>query len=117
VQITLGSETGQLSGTVQDAKQQPAAGSMVTLLPNPMKENRNDLYRIATTDQNGQFTLQGVAPGEYKLFAWEDIDPGSYMDPEFLKAHENKSHKITVKANGQEQVLIRQIAAESTATR
>jgi hypothetical protein len=117
VVITLGSEAGQLSGTVQDAKQQPAAGSMVTLLPNPMKENRSDLYRIATADQNGQFTLQAIPPGEYKLFAWEDADPGSYMDPEFLKKHESKSHKITVKANGQEQVSIQQISAEVTGTR
>lgn len=117
VQITLGFGSGQISGKVQDAKQQPAQGSMVTLLPNPMKEDRNDLYRITSTDQNGQFTLQGVPPGEYRLYAWEDIEPGIYMDPEFLKPHESKAQKITIKANGQEQVSIAQIAAEATAAK
>ena len=117
VQITLGSGSGQISGKVQDAKQQAAPGSLVTLLPNPMKEERNDLYRITTTDQNGQFTLQGVPPGEYRLYAWEDIEPGIYMDPEFLKPHESKAQKITIKANGQEQVSIAQISAEATAAK
>jgi hypothetical protein len=115
VQVTLGSEPGQIGGTVQDAKQKPASGSMVTLLPNPMKEDRHDLYRMTTTDQNGQFTLQGIAPGEYKLFAWEDIEPGRYMDPEFLKPHESKAQKIVIKAKGQQQVSIEQISSEATA--
>ena len=117
VQITLGQGSGQVSGTVQDAKQQPAPGSMVTLLPNPMKEDRNDLYRISSTDQNGQFTLKGVPPGEYRLYAWEDIEPGRYMDPEFVKPHESKAQKITIKANSQEQVTIAQIVAETPAAK
>jgi hypothetical protein len=117
VEITLGIGVGQISGGVQDAKQQPASGSMVTLLPDPMKEERNDLYRVTSTDQNGQFTVQGIAPGEYKLFAWEDVDPGSYMDAEFLKTHESRARKVTIKANGQEQVTLNQIPAEATGTR
>jgi hypothetical protein len=70
---------------------------------------------MTTTDQNGQFTLQGIAPGEYKLFAWEDIEPGRYMDPEFLKPHESKAQKIVIKAKGQQQVSIEQISSEATA--
>src|SRR4030095_11304203 len=38
VLITLGVGPGQISGTVQDSKQQPASGSIVTLIPDPMKE-------------------------------------------------------------------------------
>jgi protocatechuate 3,4-dioxygenase beta subunit len=117
VEVTLGVGVGQIGGVVQDAKQQPAAGSMVTLLPDPMKEERNDLYRVTSADQNGQFTLQGIAPGEYKLFAWEDVDPGSYIDPEFLKPHERSARKVTIKANSQEQVTLAQIPAEATGTR
>ena len=117
VEITLGIGVGQISGVVQDAKQQPASGSMVTLLPDPMKDERNDLYRITSTDQNGQFTLSGIAPGEYKLFAWEDVDPGSYMDTAFLKPHESRARKVTIKANSQEQVTLAQIPAEAKGTR
>jgi hypothetical protein len=90
---------------------------MVTLVPDPMKEERNDLYRVTTTDQNGQFSLQGIAPGEYKLFAWEEVDLGSYMDAEFLKPHESRAQKVTIKANGREQVTLAEIPAEAKETR
>lgn len=31
---------------------------------------------------------KAIAPGAYKLFAWEDVETGAYKDPEFLKAFE-----------------------------
>jgi hypothetical protein len=111
VQVTLGLGPGSISGTVQDANQKPAAGTMVTLVPDPLKEERGDLNRIATTDQNGQFTLQSIVPGEYKVFAWEEMDPGSFMDPELLKLHDGKAKKVTVKENSQQSVTLAQIAA------
>jgi hypothetical protein len=111
VQITIGVGAGTVSGIVEDEKQQPATGTMVTLLPIPMKEGRQDLYRFGATDQKGQFTLEGVAPGEYRLYAWEDIDPGAYTDPEFLKPYESKGQKITMKEGGQEQVKLTRIPA------
>lgn len=111
IQVTLGLGTGGVSGSVEDSNQKPASGSMVTLLPDPMKEDRNDLYRVTTTDQTGQFTMSGIPPGEYKVFAWEDVDPGSYMDPELLKQHESKAAKVTVKENSQQSVSLAQIPA------
>jgi hypothetical protein len=98
-----------VTGTVQDAKQKPAAGSLVTLIPDPMKEDRQDLSRVATTDQTGQFTLRGIPPGEYKIYAWADADPMSYMDPENLKPNEGKAHKITIKEKSQQSVALTQI--------
>ena len=109
--ITLGRGAGTLSGTVQNAKQQPASGSTVTLVPGTLKEDRFDLLKVISTDQNGQFTLQGIPPGEYKLFAWAEMEQGRYMDPEFLKPYESKAKKITVKVNGTEQVQITEITA------
>lgn len=114
VQITLGLGGGQIDGVVQGPQQQPASGSMVTLIPDPHKPDRYDLNRVTTTDQNGRFTLKGVPPGEYKLFAWEDVDPGAYSDPEFLKPHDGKAAKVSVKEKSQQQVSLVQIPAEAT---
>jgi hypothetical protein len=113
VQITLGVGPGAISGTVQDEKQKAVSGSMIALIPDPVKEERYDLFRIATTDQNGQFTMQGVPPGEYKILAAEEIDPGNYMDPEFLKKNDSKANKISVKENSQQSVSLTQIVAEA----
>jgi hypothetical protein len=117
LKITLGVGTGVVSGVAVDAQEQPAAGSMVTLVPDPFREERNDLYRLVSADQTGRFSPQGIPPGDYRVFAWNDIDPGSYIDPEFLKPHESKATKITVKANSQQQVSLTEILADSTAPR
>src|SRR5690349_21110684 len=34
-------------------------------------------YRQAAADRFGNFLVKGVPPGEYKLFAWEDAEPGA----------------------------------------
>ena len=79
------------------------------MLPEPTKEGRLDLNRNANILKNGTFTIQGI-PGDYKLFAWTEIDPAiSYTDLEFLKQHEGKSQKVTIKVKGSEQVTLKQI--------
>ena len=62
IEIVLGVGTGTLTGLVQDAKQQLAPGVFVSLLLDPMKEERNDLHRSVTTDQNGKFNLANIPP-------------------------------------------------------
>ncbi|MBI2688040.1 MAG: carboxypeptidase regulatory-like domain-containing protein [Acidobacteria bacterium] len=117
VEVVLGTGAGQISGAVQDGKQKPAPGSMVTLIPDPMLKHLSDRVRLVMADQNGQFTLKSITPGEYKLYAWEDVEPGSYSDPEFLKPHDGAAKKMTVKADGSEQVTVVQVSAEATKIR
>ena len=62
-------------------------GIQAILIPDRQRERRN-LYKFATSDQNGHFTIATIAPGDYKLFAWEDIEPGEYNDPDFLRKYE-----------------------------
>jgi uncharacterized protein (DUF2141 family) len=115
IQIVFGFGGGQIDGDVQGADQKPASASLVTLLPHPMKPDRNDLNRTSITDQNGRFTIKGIPPGEYRLYAWEDVESGAYADPEFLKPHESKSAKISVKHNSQENVSLVQISTDAVA--
>ena len=45
LQITLGVGVGQISGVVRDEKLQPSFGSIVTLVPDPIKEEGGDFFR------------------------------------------------------------------------
>jgi hypothetical protein len=56
-------------------------------------------YRTATLDQYGKFNLTGVPPGEYKLFAWDAVEPGQWMDPDFLGAFESKGKAVSIEQN------------------
>ena len=45
------------------------------------------LYRRFNADQQGQFSLSGIAPGKYRLFAVVPQDKGAESDPEWLRIH------------------------------
>jgi hypothetical protein len=94
LQITL-AKGAAVSGAVTDAASRPVSNQHVVLVPDRMP-NRPDLYKTATTDANGRFTMQGVAPGDYKAFAWKTIEPYRYFDPEFLRGFEDRGVAVHV---------------------
>ena len=49
----------------------PFSGATVTLVPESDRRKEERLYKSTTTDQNAQFSVRGITPGDYKLFAWE----------------------------------------------
>ena len=81
VSVVLAPNAGQAEGVVLDGKQQPAAGATVVLVPETRRRDKPQFYKTATADQNGHFTLQNIDPGDYKLFAWEDVEAGRTWTP------------------------------------
>jgi hypothetical protein len=111
--ILVSPHAGVVSGTVQNPNTgQPASGALVVLVPEE-KERRDQqqFYRTTTTDQNGSYLVKNIPPGEYKAFAWEDIDPGAYTDPEFLKPFESKGEAVTISESDQKSVSLTMIPA------
>jgi len=111
--VTISANSGQIDGTVQNAKNEPAIGTSVTLIPEASRRSLINLYKSATTDQNGHFAIKGIKPGEYKLFAWEEVESGAYMDPDFLKPHESAGEAVSIKENARETVQLKSIPATS----
>src|SRR5262252_10191190 len=79
--VQIGFTSGQGSVSVTDNVGQPFAGAITVLIPS--SRARTDLYKNATSDQNGQATFTSVAPGDYKLIAWEEIPQGAYLNADF----------------------------------
>jgi hypothetical protein len=94
--IMLGADGGEVDGTVQNTGGQPAAATQVTLAPAEEFNARADLLKRAVTDASGNFQIKDVAPGEYKVFAWESDPEGSTQSAEFRKPFESKGVAITV---------------------
>ena len=53
--------------------------------------------------------MTSVPLGEYRLFAWEDVEDTAWMDPEFLKAFDDKGRPVTVREGGSESVELKVI--------
>lgn len=96
LELTVSSKGARVQGKVLDSDDLPAVGVWVALVPDEAHRAAHQLYRSAVTDQHGQFEIHGIAPGDYKLFSWEEVESGAWEDADFLKAFEDKGEKITL---------------------
>jgi hypothetical protein len=100
LEIVLGLTTGALDTVVLDRNRQPAAAAIVVLVPSPERRQRFELYRTATTDSAGRASITNIAPGAYKLFAWQDIEPNAWQNADALRAFEERGVAVTIAENG-----------------
>ena len=98
----------RLDGTV-GVGDAPFTGAQVVLIP--YDPARTDLYKVASADQYGRFSMRGIVPGNYRVFAWEDAPSGAYRDPEFVRRYEDWGERIRVEKTDQVQVQPRLIPA------
>jgi hypothetical protein len=82
LEIILSRDSGTVEGTTE-------AGATVILTP---------LNLPATADQNGRFEFKGLPPGDYRILAFDDIEPGAWLDADFWKGRETQGEPVTVRA-------------------
>ncbi len=87
----------------------PFTGAQVVLIPDDSA--RTDLYEVASADQYGRFSMRGIAPGNYRVFAWEDAPSGAYRDLEFVRRYEDWGERIRVEQADQAEAQPRLIPA------
>jgi hypothetical protein len=97
--IVLSPKAGQLEGTVMNDKHDPASGIQVVLIPDLHRE-RTDLYKQSISGQNGRFTMRGITPGDYKLFAWESLELFAYFDSDFVQKFESQAKPVHITESG-----------------
>jgi hypothetical protein len=113
VTVLVSAAGGQISGTVKGEKG-PAQGVTVVLIPDVTKRHRQDLFKVAATDQYGKFSLTSIAPGDYQLFSWDAIEMGQWNDPDFLQQYETKGKSISIRENAKETADLEAIKNETT---
>jgi uncharacterized GH25 family protein len=109
--VVLGADVGEVEGTVQNAKGDPVVRARVNVIADGDHSNRTDLNHFTFTNEKGEFRLRSVPPGDYKVFAWEDVPVGAPQDPEFRKPFEKQAVSIKLQPNGHEKVSVTAIVA------
>jgi protocatechuate 3,4-dioxygenase beta subunit len=94
--------------------QQPFQGATVAIVPDAPHRGEKRLFKSTTTDQNGHFVLQGISPGDYRVFAWEKIDPAAYTSPEFLQPYEKLGESVHITEGSRNSVQVDLIPAKDT---
>ena len=105
--IVVARDGGQIDGVVLDGDGKPVAGATVVLVPDARKRSRADLFRQFETDQYGRYQIKNIPPGEYKLFAWDDVEPGIWWDSDFLASYEKNAALVAVKKGAREVIDLR----------
>ncbi|HWC98418.1 MAG TPA: carboxypeptidase-like regulatory domain-containing protein [Candidatus Sulfopaludibacter sp.] len=111
LEIVISATAGSITGAVTDKDGKPVVSAIVAFMP----KDGTDRKTINSTDENGTFTIKGLKPGDYRLYAWEDIEDGAYNDPEFLKKWSSRATDVTIDPSSQKSVQYKVISAEETA--
>jgi hypothetical protein len=93
--LLLSAGAGRIDGTVI-SEDRPFPGASVVLVPDGKQPPQPSDYRQARSDLLGRFAMRSVTPGDYTLFAWEQIENGAFMDPDFLGQYADRGRAVHV---------------------
>jgi hypothetical protein len=96
IEVTINTNGGTIEGNVVSVDRKPVPRSTVVLVPALSRRQNPELYKTVQTDSHGHFAFTGVGPGDWKVFAWESIQPGAYQNAEFMQKYEGRGTSVTV---------------------
>jgi hypothetical protein len=83
---------GNVTGTVTVLNEQSPTSGLVILVP---VDGETAEVRTTPFDTKGQFNLEQIPPGRYRLLATQRISSNDYLDPLFWQ--ENEAPEIEMK--------------------
>jgi len=96
LQILVGMDGGHLPVAAYDANGTLHPGAQFVLVPDAARRARREQYRVATAGEDGQTILRGIPPGNYKLFAWEELEENAYLNSDYLRPYETLGIPATI---------------------
>ena len=94
--MVVSTNGGTIEGIVTTGDRKPSVSSTVVLVPEMTHRINSELYKVTTTDIDGRFTIRGIHPGLYSLFAWESVPSGAYLNSVFLTKYESRGFVVNV---------------------
>jgi len=53
-------------------------------------------HKYTSIDDSGRFQFTAVPPGNYKLFAWESVEPFAWQNAEFVRNYESEEKLVHI---------------------
>jgi len=110
--VRIGTGPGIIQGTLFDLSQNPVASTPVFLVPSGERRANMQLYRATQSDANGKFTMNEIVPGQYELFAWQDVVQGAYQNEDYMRRYEGRGTSVLVMRSATVVVEVRRIPSE-----
>ena len=85
-----------IDGIVRGAARSGIETARVVLVPQPPRRKNVLLYQVTNPDAAGHFRFTGVAPGQYKIFAWESVPTNAWENAEFMAPFEGFGRPVSI---------------------
>jgi len=95
VDVVVDSRGSRITGTVEDQTGKHLSSYRIILMPKTRRDNPV-LYKATTTDSRGTFVLRGIAPGDYKLFAFDNIPENAWLNATYVAPYEESGVSVSV---------------------
>jgi protocatechuate 3,4-dioxygenase beta subunit len=108
VDIVIDVNALSLKGTIVDGNHHGVAGAVVILVPQEGRKQVQSQYQVSISDDTGHYSFSRLAPGSYKIFAW-DTPPqsGGYFRSEtFISKYEDRARAVIVRYRIAEDVTV-----------
>jgi hypothetical protein len=110
LEVIASANGGIVDGIVTDSQGGPVPDAVIVAAPEAPLRAHADHFHKTVTDQRGHFSLHGIAPGQYSLFAWDGVDGDAYYDPDFLKNYEQQATTLQIVEGDRKTVQVPVIA-------
>ncbi len=112
LEVLVSSKAGIVEGTVVEKEKDvddahPATNATVVAVPEEKYRKIPNRFASGTTDQYGRFSVRGLAPGSYTLYAWLDLEDSVWRDPDFLKSQEANGMAVRVEEGSAQKVELK----------
>lgn len=103
--LVLTTQTGSVEGVATGRAGDPAANATVVLVPTNARK-RTAFYKILVTGADGKFRFQEIPPGDYKVFAWDDVETGAWQDADFIRQYESRGHAVHISESSNDELQL-----------
>jgi len=105
LEIVVSPNAGRLEGNVS-ANRQKLANARVVLVPAPGLRQQTSLFQTVQSNAEGHFAFESIAPGSYKVFAWEDVEALAWFDADFMQTVESRGTDVLIREGAKESIEI-----------
>jgi len=98
VQVVVTNRATTVTGQLLDDKGGAITDGTVIVFPTDAEKwiENSRFVRSARPDQQGQYQIKGLPPGEYLAVAIDYVQEGMWNDPEYLESIRRYGQKITL---------------------
>jgi hypothetical protein len=109
LEIVLSPDAAAVSGIVRGADGEAAAGAIVQVCAG------DDTVKYVSTNENGEYKVGGLPPGDYRILAWEEVEPGLSLslDASFRGRFESQIAAVKLGERAHSTVEVKVIAREA----